>query len=102
MFYSISGVPIFIEDSIHVILSTVIFPDFNHAYIRSNKLDNLNMNISRFISTEQNMTVMDLKILQSVPNMLVRILLIFRNCPMQILEATIYPNQIYIYQDLII
>ena len=32
----------------HVILSTVIVLDFNHADIRSNKLDYLNMNISRF------------------------------------------------------
>ena len=73
-FYSISGVQIFKGDSIHAILSTVISPEFNHVDIRSNKLDNLNMNLSRFISTEQNMTVMDLKILQSVPNMLVSIL----------------------------
>ena len=54
----------------HDILTTVMFPDFNHAYIRSNKLDNLNMNISRFISTEQNMTLMVLKILSSVPDLL--------------------------------
>ena len=57
----------------HDILTTVIFPDFNYAYIRSNKLDNLNMNISRFISTEQNMIVMVLKILHSVPDLLVSI-----------------------------
>ena len=58
----------------HVILSTVIVLDFNHADIRSNKLDYLNMNISRFISTEQNMTVIVLKILHSVPDMFLRIL----------------------------
>ena len=73
-FYSISGVQIFTGDSIHVILSTVIVSDFNLVDKRRNKLDNLNMNISRFISTEQNMTVMDLKILHSVQNILVRIL----------------------------
>ena len=74
MFYSIFGVQIFTGDLIRVILSTVIFPDFNLADIRRNKLDNLNMNISRFISTERNMTVMDLKILHSVPDILVRIM----------------------------
>ena len=74
MFYSISGVQMFTGDSIHVILSTVILLDFNQADNRSNKLDNLNMNISRFISTEQNMTVMDLNILQSIPDILVSIL----------------------------
>ena len=56
------------------ILTILIFLDFNHAYIRSNKLDNLNINISTFISTEQTMTVMVLKILHSVPDMLVSIL----------------------------
>ena len=69
-----SGAQILTGTFRHDILTNLIFPDFNHAYIRSNKLDNLNMNLSRFISTEQNMTVMDLKILQSVPNMLVSIL----------------------------
>ena len=68
-----SGTQILTATFRHDILTTVIFPDFNHAYIRSNKLDNLNMNISRFISTEQNMTVMALKILHSVPDMLVSI-----------------------------
>ena len=58
----------------HDILTILIFLDFNHAYIRSNKLDNLNMNLSRFISTEQNMTVIVLKILHSVSDMLVSIL----------------------------
>ena len=56
------------------ILTILIFLDFNHAYIRSNKLDNLNMNLSRFISTEQNVTVMVLKILHSVPYILLSIL----------------------------
>ena len=51
MFYSISGVPIFIEDSIHVILSTVIFPDFNHADISSNNYDNINICREILIST---------------------------------------------------
>ena len=69
-----SGTQILTATFRHDILTTVMFPDFYHAYIRSNKLDNLNMNLSRFISTEQNMTVMDLKFLQSVPNMLVSIL----------------------------
>ena len=69
-----SGAQILTGTFRHDILTTLIFPDFNHAYIRRNKLDNLNMNLIRFISTEQNMTVMDLKILQSVPNMLVSIL----------------------------
>jgi len=69
-----SGTQILTATFRHDILTTVIFPDFNHAYIRSNKLDNLNMNLSRFISTEQNITVMDLKILQSVPNKLLSIL----------------------------
>ena len=64
----------FTWDSIRVIRSTVSFPGFNQEYIRSNKLDNLNMNISRFISTEQNMTVMDINILQSIPDILVSIL----------------------------
>ena len=64
----------FTGDSIRVIRSTVSFPGFNQEYIRSNKLDNLNMNLSRFISTEQNMTVIVLKILHSVPDMLVSIL----------------------------
>ena len=73
-FYSISGVQIFTGDSIHVILSTVIVSDFNLVDKRRNKLDNLNMNISRFISTEQNMTVIVLKILHSVSDMLVSIL----------------------------
>ena len=58
----------------HDILTILIFIDFNHAYVRRNKLDNLNINISRFISTEQNMTVMDVKILHSAPDILVRIL----------------------------
>ena len=69
-----SGAQILTATFRHDILTTVMFPDFNHAYIRSNKLDNLNMNISRFISTEQNMTVMDLNILQSIPDILVSIL----------------------------
>ena len=55
------------------ILTILIFLDFNHAYIRSNKLDNINMNISRFISTKQNMTVIVLKILARVPDLLVSI-----------------------------
>ena len=69
-----SGAQILTGTFRHDILTTLIFPDFNHAYIRSNKLDNLNMNISRFISTEQNMTVMDINILQSIPDILVSIL----------------------------
>ena len=64
-----SGIKILTETFRHDILTTVIFLDFNHAYIRSNKLDNINMNISRFISTKQNMTVMVLKILASVPDL---------------------------------
>ena len=74
MFYSISGVQMFTGDSIHVILSTVILLDFNQEDIRSNKLDNLNMNISIFIYTEQNMKVMVLKILHHVLDMSVSIL----------------------------
>ena len=69
-----SGAHILTETFRNDILTILIFLDFNHAYIRSNKLDNLNMNLSRFISTEQNITVMDLKILQSVPNKLLSIL----------------------------
>ena len=69
-----SGAHILTETFRNDILTILIFLDFNHAYIRSNKLDNLNMNISRFISTEQNMTVIVLKILHSVPDMLVSIL----------------------------
>ena len=44
-------VQIFTGDSIHVILSTVNFQDFSQADIRRNKFDNLNINISSFIST---------------------------------------------------
>ena len=69
-----SGAHILTATFRHDILTILIFLDFNHAYIRSNKLDNLNMNISRFISTEQNMTVIVLKILHSVSDMLVSIL----------------------------
>ena len=69
-----SGAHILTATFRHDILTILIFLDFNHAYIRSNKLDNLNMNISRFISTEQNMTVMDINILQSIPDILVSIL----------------------------
>jgi len=50
------------------------FLDFSQEDIRSNKLDNLNLNISRFISTEQRMTVMDLKILHTFTDILVSIL----------------------------
>ena len=69
-----SGAQILTATFRHDILTTVIFPDFNHAYIRINKLDKLNMNLSRFISTEQNIIVMVLKILHSVPDMLLSIL----------------------------
>ena len=69
-----SGAQILTGTFRHDILTNLIFPDFNHAYIRRNKLDNLNINISTFISTEQNMTVMDLNILQSIPDILVSIL----------------------------
>ena len=69
-----SGAQILTTTFRHDILTILIFLYFNHAYIRSNKLDNLNMNISRFISTEQNMTVMDINILQSIPDILVSIL----------------------------
>ena len=58
-----SGAQILTGTFRHDILTTLIFPDFNHAYIRRNKLDNLNINISTFISTEQTMIVMVLKIL---------------------------------------
>ena len=68
-----SGAQILTGTFRHDILTTLIFPDFNHAYIRRNKLDNLNINISTFISTEQTMTVMVLKILHSVPDLLVSI-----------------------------
>ena len=69
-----SGTQILTATFRHDILTTVMFPDFNQEDIRSNKLDNLNMNISRFIYTEQNMKVMVLKILHSVSYMLLSIL----------------------------
>ena len=51
MIYRISGTQIFTGNSMHVILSTVIFLDINQADIRSNNYDKINICRARLIST---------------------------------------------------
>ena len=64
----VSGAKIFTEESRHDILSTVNFPYFIYACIRSYKINNTNMLAKRINSTESYTKVMDLKILQETRN----------------------------------
>ena len=50
----------------HVILSTVIFPDFNHVDIRSNNYDNINICRARLVSTGKYKMFLYLKLLQRI------------------------------------
>ena len=54
----------------HVILSTKIFPDFNHADITRNNYDNLNICKARLISTGKYEMFLCLKILQRILHMI--------------------------------
>ena len=66
----VSGAKIFTEVSRHDILSTVNFPYFIDACIRSYKINNTNMLAKRINSTESYTTVMDLKVLSEPKNSL--------------------------------
>jgi hypothetical protein len=59
--YNSSEALIFIEDSIHDIPRTVIFPEINLAQLKSNKFDNLSIYIARLISTESYIVFLCLK-----------------------------------------
>ena len=59
----VSGAKLFTEASRHDILSTVNFPYFIYACIRSYKINNTNMLAKRINSIESYVEVMGLKIL---------------------------------------
>jgi hypothetical protein len=59
---------------VHVILSTVIFSDFNHADIRSNNYDKINIRRARLISIKWYKMFLYLKILQRILDKIVNTL----------------------------
>jgi len=58
----------------HVILSTVIFPDFNHTDIRSNNYDKINICRARLTSTGKYKMFLCLKILKRIQDNIINTL----------------------------
>ena len=75
----VSGPKIFTEASRHDILSTVNFPYFIYACIRSYQINNTNIIATRINSIESYTMVMDLKILSETKNSLTCFSKIFKH-----------------------